>query len=501
MTDDTGSRDDEGDDAVALAARMRSGAVSARELVDAAIARIEATNPAINAVIQERFDAARREADGGLPDGPFRGVPILLKDLNAQMPGEPCYLGTTFLKEADYRPPVQNHVVTRLRRAGFVILGRTNTPEFATSPTTEPVSYGPTRNPWDLGRSAGGSSGGAAAAVAAGMVPVAHASDGGGSIRIPASCNGIFGLKPSRGRISRGPQAGEGWGGASTDGVVSRTVRDSAALLDVLAGYETGDPYTAPPPVRPYATEPGVAPGRLRVGVRTDTPGGAPADPACATAVRSAADLLSELGHDVVDASPAAMAEPEYGEHYLPLLTVATAQSLVQWSEVLGREVRIDEVEPFNQVFATMGRTVSGTEYLSHLTWLHAWSRRMVEFWRPADDPGSGFDLLLTPTLASPPVPIGSLVPPADDPLPTMLEVGNWVAFTSHFNVTGQPAMNLPLHWTEPGDGHPAGLPVGVQLVGPPFGEDLLLQVAAQVETARPWNFRYNDVAELPRQL
>jgi len=483
------------DDAVELARRVRDGETSPRELVEAAIARIESTNPAINAVIHERFAAARDEADRALPDGPFRGVPILLKDLNAQMPGEPCYLGTTFLRDADYRPTVENHVVTRLRRAGFVILGRTNTPELATSPTTEPLSYGPTRNPWDHDRSAGGSSGGAAAAVAAGMVPVAHASDGGGSIRIPASCNGLFGLKPSRGRISRGPQAGEGWGGASTDGVVSRTVRDSAALLDVLAGYEPGDPYTAPPPTRAFANEPGSEPGRLRVGVRSVTAAGGPVDPACSAAVRDAADLLASLGHEVIDASPAAFEESEYGEHYLPLLTVATAQSLAVWSRALGREVLIEELEPFNQVFASMGRSVSGTEYLDHLTWLHAWTRRMVEFWQPRDAGGQGFDLLLTPTLAAPPVPIGSLVPPADDPLPTMLEVGNWVAFTSHFNVTGQPAMSVPLAWTEPGDGHPLGLPIGVQLVGPPFGEDVLLQVAGQLETSRPWAFRYSSVA------
>jgi amidase len=470
-------------DATAQARLVREGAISAAELVDAAIARIEDRNPRINAVIHERFDAARAEAAGELPDGPFRGVPILLKDLNAQMAGEPNWYGTRFLHAIDHREEEDSYLVARLRRAGFVVLGRTNTPEFGSTATTEPMSFGPTHNPWDHGRTPGGSSGGSAAAVAARMVAVAHASDGGGSIRIPASCCGLVGLKPSRGRISRGPQAGEGWGGASTDGCVSRTVRDSAAVLDVLAGPEPGDPYVAPPPDRPFADQALDHPTGLRVGV-LDHAIGRDREPEPAAAVRRTADLLADLGHDVVEAHPAALEEQDFGAHYVSLIAVAGAQQVDGWSRELGRELGPDDVEPSNLIYAEMGRNISGQRYLDDLDWLHRWSRRVARFWAPEADGGQGFDLLLTPTLALPPRPLGELVPDPDEPFGAMRAVGEWVAFTTQWNVSGQPAMSVPIHWSA------EDLPIGTQLVGPAFGEGLLLAVAMRLEQEAGWTDR-----------
>lgn len=467
-------------DAVATADAIRNGHLHPRDAVDAAIARIEAGNPALNAVIVERFEQARREAEGPLPDGPFRGVPILLKDLNGQMAGEPNYFGTRFLKAIDARAAEDSYVVTRLRRAGFVVLGRTNTPEFGSSAITEPASFGPTRNPWNLDHTPGGSSGGSAAAVAGGFVPVAHASDGGGSIRIPAACCGLFGLKPSRGRISRGPQAGEGWAGASTDGCLSRTVRDAAAVLDVLAGPEPGDPYVAPPPERPFAIAASDPVRRLRIGVMDRTPG-SEGNADCIAAVARLRALLIDAGHEVVDAHPAAMEETQMGAHYGTLLMVAAAQQFDFWSNALGRELGADDLEPTNLAFAALGREISGAKYLEALNWLHAWTRRMARFWTPVERGGDGFDLLVTPTLSRPPVRIGELVPDPADPAPIMAEVGRWVAFTPQFNVTGQPAMNVPVYWND------AGLPVGVQVVGAAFGEGLLLALASQLEASTGW--------------
>lgn len=470
-------------DAVGLAEAIHRGDIAPREAVDAAIGRIEAGNDALNAVICERFDAARLEANGDLPDGPFRGVPILLKDLNGQMAGEPNYFGARFLRRMDNRAAEDSYVVRRLRRAGFVVLGRTNTPEFGSSPTTEPLAFGPTRNPWNLDHSAGGSSGGSAAAVAAGFVPVAHASDGGGSIRIPASCCGLFGLKPSRGRISRGPQAGEGWGGASTDGCLTRTVRDAAAVLDVLAGPEPGDPYVAPPPNRPFAEMATDDVPPLRVGVMERAPG-SDGDPECEAAVGRLVTLLSDMGHEVVTAHPAALEEREATGCYTTLLAVSSAQTLDAWSREIGRELGPDDVEPTNLAFAAIGREISGAKYVEDLAWLHGWSRRVARFWTPRDAGGEGFDLLVTPTLSRPPVRIGELTPDPTDPTAAMAEVGRYVAFTPQFNITGQPAMSLPVHWSTD------GLPVGAQVVGPAFGEGLLLALAARLEAEGAWEQR-----------
>ena len=477
-------------DAVGQAALVRDGLATPAELTDAAIARIEATNPTLNAVISERFEAARAEAASDLPDGPFRGVPILLKDLGAAMAGEIQHAGSSLLKALDYRAPADSHLVRRLRAAGFVILGRTNTPEFGSTCTTEPVSYGATHNPWNVEHSSGGSSGGSAAAVAARMVPVAHASDGGGSIRIPSSECGLFGLKPSRGRISRGPQSGEGWGGASTDGCVSVTVRDSAAVLDVMAGWEPGDPYTAPPPASSFLSQVGRDPGRLRIGVRTHHifPGMA-THPECVGAAEAAAELLASLGHEVVhEASPAALDDQSFMGSMLTVLATAMRRQLDVLESVAGREVGPHDVEPANWASAQKGAAVTGPEYLAALEAIHAYGRRMAAWWAGADD-RPGFDLLLTPTIAAPPPRLGELVATAENADQAQWRLAELIPFTAQFNGTGQPAMSLPLGISS------GGLPIGCQLVAAYGREDLLFRVAAQVETAAPWADRLPPTA------
>lgn len=463
-------------DAIALADEVRRGALSPIELVDEAITRIEA-RPELGAMVHERFERARAEASGDLPDGPFRGVPTLVKDLGAAMAGEPYHAGTTVLRRLGYTPTEDAHLVERLRRAGFVILGRTNTPELGSTITTEPVASGPTRNPWDIGRSAGGSSGGSAAAVAAGFVSVAHASDGGGSIRIPASSCALVGLKPSRGRISKGPTLGETWMGATTDGAVTRSVRDTAAMLDVLAGYEVGDPVVAPPPARPWLDEVRVDPGRLRIGV-LDHPllHDAAADPDCSTAVAGAAELLASLGHSVEAAWPEAMGDPLYPHRFLTIVAAATAHQAQQFAALKGSPLAGDDLERMNHALAAVGERTSVMEYLDTVEWLHAWSRRVLAWWH-----GGGFDLLVCPVVNGPPPPLGWLMDPdhGTDRLLAMMQ------YTSQFNVTGQPAVSVPLHWTAD------GLPVGVQLVAAYGREDLLVRVAASLEAARPWADRH----------
>jgi amidase len=464
-------------DATAQAELVRSGEASPLELVEAAIERIERVNPVLNAVIHTRFERARAEAAAGLPDGPFRGVPVLLKDLTILSEGDPYHAGTRFLKQMEYRAPHDSFMTQRFRRAGFVIVGRTNTPELGSTITTEPVAYGAAHNPWNLEHSTGGSSGGSAAAVAAGLTPVAHANDGGGSIRIPASECGIVGLKPSRGRVSVGPDTGESWMGATIDGVVTRTVRDSAAVLDVLAGYEPGDPYTAPPPARPFASEVGADPGRLRVGV-LDHPlqEGSGPDPDCAAAVQGAAHLLESLGHEVEIAWPVALDDPHFSGHYRTIVAASTAADLAYWEAQLGRSLTDEDVEPSNLVLAAIGKNITAADYLAAESWLHGYTRRVVQWWH-GDHP---FDLLLSPVLAGPPPRLGWL----SDPKLGGRRLRELLQYTAQFNVTGQPAISLPLHWSA------AGLPIGVQLVAAYGREDLLVRVAAQLELAQPWTGR-----------
>jgi amidase len=462
-------------DATGQAAAVRRREVSPLELVDAAIARIERLNPALNAVVGERFDAARAEAVGPLPDGPFRGVPILLKDVGCHLAGEPTHYGTSFLRDADVRWPTDSHLGRLFRAAGFVVLGRTNVPELGSSLTTEPRANGPTRNPWATDRSVGGSSGGSAAAVAAGMVAVAHAGDGGGSIRIPASLCGLVGLKPSRARVSQGPQSGERWAGATVEGVVSRTVRDTAALLDVIGRPMPGDPYSAPPLPRPLAAELGAPLDGLRVGVLDDPPGAL--HPECRAAVARTADLLADLGCAVTSAAPAGLFDPAFHRHFGRVIAADVALQLATLErEVLGRPVTDDELEPRNVRYRAAGRRMSAVELLGARAGLERWARGIAEWWSPS---GGGFDLLVTPTVAGPAPTLGWFT--AGDARTEGERIMEFIPCSAQFNATGQPAISLPLGATED------LLPVGVQVVAAAGREDLLVRVAAALERTPAW--------------
>ena len=469
-------------DATGLAELIARGEVSPLELVDAAIARIEALDPTLNTVIHRRFEEARREAAGPLPAGPFRGVPFLVKDMVCHSAGDPFHEGMRFLRDRNWRATTDSYLAGRFRAAGLVVLGRTNAPELGIQPTTEPEAYGPTRNPWDTTRSPGGSSGGSAAAVAAGLVPAAHANDGGGSIRIPASASGVVGLKPTRGRTSLGPDA---YSSAVlvVEHVVCRSVRDTARFLDAVAGAMPGDPYVAPKPLRRWAEEVGSDPGRLRIGLCTSPPGGMTVvHPDCVAAATETAALLESLGHRVDPAHPAALGAPDWAAHFITLWFAAVAHGVETWSARVGERISEDDVEPLTWTLAEMGRSLSAVALLKALAWLSEATRQVVEWWEPPD-PGSrpGFDLLLTPTLAEPPVPLGTFVSPPDNPLHGLMRAATFTPFTPPFNVTGQPAISLPLHQTAD------GLPVGVQLVAAFGREDVLLRVSAQLEQARPW--------------
>ena len=456
-------------DAKAQAELVAAGEVTARELAEASIARIEKLDGSINAVIHRRFERVLDEIDAGLPTGPFHGVPFLIKDLFADSAGDPAHNGNRALRDAGWTAEGDSWLVARLRGAGFAFMGRTNTPEFGLVPVTEPQAHGPCRNPWDQTRSPGGSSGGSAAAVAAGMVAVAHASDGGGSIRIPASMCGLVGLKPSRGRTTLGPDGDES--GLSVQHVVARSVRDAAALLDVVRGPGPGDMAVAPPPARPYEAEVGVGPPRLRVGVLDASPSG-PLDPECREAVGQAGRLLERLGHLVTDDHPEISPEASrsFGSRW-----VVNARMRLDWlARRLGRDVTRDDVEPLTWAMAAVGAGISGVDYAAAVAGGSAQARRFGAWWED-------HDLLVTPTLGELPPKVGELEPPADDPFATQERTGRLVPFTTHFNVTGQPAMSLPLHVSA------GGLPVGVQIVAGYGREDLLIQVAAQLEEAAPW--------------
>jgi len=465
-------------DATAQAELVRRGDASPRELTEAAIARIEAVNPKLDAVIRTRFDAARQEADGELPDGPFRGVPMLYKDLGCMVAGEPMAFGLGPLRDLPF--PVTSYLADQFRAAGFVPLGRTNVPELGTTVTTEPISFPPARNPWDPGHSTGGSSGGSAAAVAAGMVAVAHASDGGGSIRIPASECGLVGLKPTRGRVSQGPLVGEAWAGGVIDGAVTRTVRDAAGVLDVISNPMPGEPYYAPPLPRPLAQEVGADPGRLRIGV-LDHPGveGYLDDPQCRAAVASAAQLLESLGHHLGQSAPAAMFEEAILPHFNTIIAADTHATFQAFEMLLGRPIGEDEIEPRNAAYRRAGRELSAVAYLESRAWFGMWARRMAEWW-------NDHDLLLTPTVGAPPPELGWFT--AAGPQMEGARVASFIPYTAQFNMTGQPGVSLPLHWT------PGGLPVGVQLVAAYGREDILIRVASQLEQAAPWHDRHPPV-------
>ncbi len=462
-------------DATAQAELVARGEVSTPELVGAAIARVEELNPTLNAVIHPLFDEAREAASNALPDGPFKGVPFVLKDLGAAFAGQPLHMGMRVLKEADFRAPVDTYLAQRFRQAGLVTIGKTNTPELGILPTTEPNAYGATRNPWDTSRSTGGSSGGSAAAVASGMVPIAHANDGGGSIRIPASACGLVGLKPTRQRISEGPLIGDLMSGMTAELAVSRSVRDTAAILDAVCGPAPGDPYVAPPPERPFVEELSADPGSLRIGVTTTSLTDVEATPEVVSAAEDVARLLESLGHGVEEAAPGGLDSFELVQTFLNRWMAGQATALMRLGMVLGREIGPDDVEPLTWALAEGGNGVSAAQYLDAVA-THQLLTRMIAAWFD-----SGFDLLLTPTLGEPPPPLGSFDDSGPDPMAPIHRARLTVAFAALFNVTGQPGISLPLHWDE------AGLPIGVQLVAPYGREDLLIRVAAQLERARPW--------------
>ena len=463
-------------DAVGLAALVRAREVSPRELTEAAIRRIEARNGELNAVIHPLFEKALAAADSpDLPDGPFRGVPMLLKDLWPASAGDPVNLGMAVLRDAGYTHPTDGNQVVRLREAGFVFVGRTNTPELGLVATTEPLAYGPTRNPWNTECGPGGSSGGSAAAVVSGMVPVAGAGDGGGSIRIPAALCGLVGLKPSRGRISNGPREDES--GLSVVHVLARTVRDTAALLDVQAVPFPGDTVIAPRPERPFAEEVFRKPGRLRVGLWVNSPGDGrvEVDPECVAAAERAALLLEGLGHTVEATGPAALSDERLLANFAKTWGVSTAFALDEVGEMIGRPLTEDDVEPATWFSAERGRKTPATDMLQTQYATQLFGRAMAAWW------ADGWDLLITPTTARPAPEIGELVSTPDNVLASFINSLPYGTFTLPFNLSGQPAISLPM-------GHTAeGLPVGAQLAAAYAREDVLLQVAAQIETTNPW--------------
>jgi amidase len=469
-------------DATAQAALVRSGEVSAAELVGAAIDRAERANPGLNAIIHPRYEEALAEARaideaGAEASGPFAGVPFVLKDLDGTAAGQPYHAGTRFLQERGYVAPADTELIARFRRAGLVVIGRTNTPELGLVTTTEPEAHGPTRNPWDTDRSTGGSSGGSAASVAAGIVPAGHAGDGGGSIRIPASECGLVGLKPSRGRITVGPEAGESWAGLVARLAVTRTVRDTAALLDAVAGPGVGDPYWAPPPARPYVDELGADPGRLRIGWTAQPFDGSFAtDPQVAAATEATANLLEQLGHQVEQTTLEGLDVAVATTHFLTCYSAWVAAELDQLGELVGERVTEGDVEAGTWATAEGGRAVTATQYLAALDGLHALTRQVVAWWAV-----DGYDLLLTPTIPELPPTLGQFAPQPDNPLAGLFRSSITAAFVAPFNITGQPAVSLPLHLSE------EGLPMGMQFVAAPAREDVLVRLASQLEAAHPW--------------
>jgi amidase len=476
-------------DATAQAALVQTGEVGAAELVDAAIARAEARNPALNAIIHERYERAHDEARAA-PDAPFRGVPIVVKDHDGPLGGEPYHHGNRVLRDLGYVAPRDCWLVAKLRRAGFVPIGKTNVPELGLLPTTEPAAYGPSRNPWDTSRSPGGSSGGTGAAVAARIVPVGHAGDGGGSIRIPASMCGLVGLKPTRGRVSLGPDEGQAWDGLVVRHVLTTSVRDSAAVLDVLAGAMPGDPYTAPLPGHPFLDAVTDDPAPLRIGLRTAAPDQAcEVDPRCVAATEDAGRLLESLGHVVEPAWPPGLDEGDLASIYVVITATAVARDLAGIAAIAGRALTHDDVEHLTWAFAEMAAGFGAVAHAEAVDGAHAWSRRMAEWWAVpgggADGGADGgvYDLLLTPTLAAPTPLVGTIAGDHRDPSATLLGAIPFGAFTLAWNITGQPAISLPLGTVD-------GLPFGLQLVAAAGGEPTLLAVAAQLERAAPWQHR-----------
>ena len=481
-------------DGLGLAELVRRKEVHPRELVEAAIARIEQGNPKLNAVIRTMYDSARAAAEQPV-SGPFGGVPFLAKDLVSTWAGEKQASGTRFMK--DWVAPHDSEIVRRWRRAGLIAVGKTNTPEFGLLPVTEPLAFGPTRNPWDTTRTPGGSSGGSAASVAAGFVPMAGGGDGGGSIRIPSSCCNLFGLKPTRGRTPLGPDHGEAWQGCAIEHVLTRTVRDSAAMLDAIAGPDAGAPYVATPPARPFLDEVGESPGKLRIGFTSRALLPAEVDAECVRAVEAAAALCARLGHEVSEEAPPFEAE-QFSIDFVHMLVGETAADVRESEQLLGRRAGAKDLEPETALLALLGKAVSAEEFALASRRLKRVARQMAAYFEK-------YDVLLTPTLAKPPLVVGSLLPGGADKLAMQVAnllgagklfhrlgalhriAGNawsFAPFTAPFNATGQPACSVPLHIS------PEGLPIGVQFVGRLGDEATLIRLASQLEEAQPWRDR-----------
>jgi len=460
-------------DAVGLATLIREGAVTAAEVMEAAIARCEARNPALNAVVLELYDHGRAAVAGDLPDGPLAGVPYLIKDLGATLAGTPTTGGSKFM--ADVVPDADSETVTRLKAAGMAIFGKTNTCEFGMSITCEPQLYGPTRNPWDDAVTPGGSSGGAASAVAARILPAAHASDGFGSIRVPASCCGLVGMKPTRGRNSFSPGLGERMGGIVAEHTVSISVRDHAAILDATAGPAPGDPYFAPPPARPFLDEVGVDPGKLRVGFSYGGATGARTDGEHTRVLDETLSVLEGLGHDVVEADPP-IDNGEMQEIFRTLMASNAAQT-IRLHPTKGRLPEPGEVENVVAATAEMGERVTGYDVFLAQGRMHQAGRRMAAF-------HEDYDVLLTPGLGHMPPKLGWIDMMMDDADEYWDRVAAFSPFTVWFNLTGQPAISLPVGTTD------EGFPVSVQAVGRFADEATLFRLSAQLETAMPWRDR-----------
>jgi amidase len=458
-------------DALGLADLIRRRQVTPVELLEAAIERVETRNPAVNAVTMKLYDYGRQAIADGLPDGPFRGVPFLVKDLTSPVAGVRMTRGSRFFADSLPAATDSEHV-KRLKRAGLVIFGRTNTCELGLSLTCEPQLYGPTRNPWNTAHISGGSSGGAAAAVAARMLPIAHASDGFGSIRAPAACCGLVGLKPTRARNTFAPFSGEGLGGLSTEHAVSLSIRDTAALLDATCGAGPGDPYVAPAPAAPFLNEVGANPGKLNIAWTAKAPNGAKTDPECLRVLAGTVKLCAELGHQVEECNPdidGAAIEPTF-------LALASANTVVNLAghPTAGRPAREGEVERITWLTAKMGESISAPDYARATQAAHRLGRQMAAF-------HAQWDVLLTPGLSSPAVKLGWLDMMMDDLDEYWRRVFDFSPFTVWFNLTGQPALMLPLGQSA------SRLPLAVQLVGRFGDEATIIRLGAQLEAALPW--------------
>ena len=459
-------------DATAQAAAVRRGEVSRLELIEAAIARLEAADARLGVLAAPLYEQALSELREIDAAAPFAGVPFLMKDLGACAAGQPYYAGNRALREIGFKAPEETYLARRFRLAGLVPIATSKTPEFGLQSTTQPLAFGPARNPWSPEHTPGGSSGGSAVAVAAGIVPLAHANDGAGSIRIPAAWCGLVGLKPSRGRIALEPTT---IGRTLVGFAVTRSVRDAAALLDAVHGNQPGDLYRLPPPTRPFAEELGRDPGALRVGLLTAMPGGT-THPEAVAAAEGAARLLAALGHSVEPSGPEALFEEERAWQGLVFGPVEYRLCLRELGRMLGRPAVEEDVEPYLWTVADVhGPSVSPEEYLEAAAAQQAWAVRVSAWF------ASGYDLLLTPTVPEPPPLLSHLDGAVLEPYTLLERMAPHLAFTEPFNVTGHPAISLPLHWTAD------GLPMGVQLVARLGSEDLLFRVAAQLEAVAPW--------------